>query len=212
MTGKENANPTLAFAPHSGWTVVVVMGGPPGNPEVLYRGRIEMADRSLRRSKQPYHEVEGMEISAAKAQLDRFTTSAVTLAHQGMQSLLKEIEKNAGRPRVAGILDSSGRKGASLDAILASHALIHTADGDHFRDALAVACKKSGIPVVRIRQRELAEHASATLRRSPAWLEKMIRTLGLKLGAPWGVDQKSAALFAWLLLADPRGAVRRHQK
>lgn len=41
------------------------------------------------------------------------------------------------RMTAAGVLESAGRKGSSLAAILASHALIHAADGDHFVNGFA---------------------------------------------------------------------------
>ncbi len=43
--------------------------------------------------------------------------------------------------------------------------------------------------------------AASKLRKTPAQLAAMVRALGQPLGAPWGADQKSAALLAWLLLA-----------
>jgi hypothetical protein len=46
-----------------------------------------------------------------------------------------------------------------------------------------------------------AEHPKV-LARSPQQLAVAVRALGAELGAPWGADQKSAALLAWLLLAE----------
>ena len=40
--------------------------------------------------------------------------------------------------------------------------------------------------------------------RSPQELTTTVARLGREAGPPWGADQKSAALLAWLLLA--RGA------
>jgi len=41
-----------------------------------------------------------------------------------------------------------------LEQTLASHAMIHTADGQHFRDALAAASEALGLKVVRLRPAE----------------------------------------------------------
>jgi hypothetical protein len=51
-------------------------------------------------------------------------------------------------------------------------------------------------------QRELEARAAGVLARSPQQLAVAVRALGAELGAPWGADQKSAALLAWLLLAE----------
>jgi len=196
-----DARPVLGFAPHSGWAAVVVVAGDADNPLVLTRSRVEMADPRLPGSKQPYHEVEELSLEEAERRLARLRASAGTMASDAIRALIDDLGKRSSRPRAAGILDSSGRKGDNLAAVLASHALIHTADGDHFREALAEGCHRCGLAVVRVRQRDLVDRAAATLRQSPARLAAAVLTMGKPLGAPWGADQKSAALLAWLLLA-----------
>jgi len=179
----------------------VIVAGDTDNPLVLTRNRVEMADPRLPGSKQPYHEVEELPVDKAEERLARLRTSAGSMAHEAIRALIDETVKHGPAPRAAGILDSSGRKGDSLAAVLASHALIHTADGDHFREALAEGCRRCDLAVVRIRQRDLVDRAAATLHQSPARLAATVLTMGKPLGAPWGADQKSAALLAWLLLA-----------
>ena len=196
-----DSRPVLGFAPHSGWAAVVVVAGDADNPLVLTRSRVEMADPRLPGSKQPYHEVEELSLEEAERRLARLRASAGTMASDAIRALIDDLGKRSSRPRAAGILDSSGRKGDNLAAVLASHALIHTADGDHFREALAEGCHRCGLAVVRVRQRDLVDRAAATLRQSPARLAAAVLTMGKPLGAPWGADQKSAALLAWLLLA-----------
>jgi hypothetical protein len=71
-----------------------------------------------------------------------------------------------------------GRGGATLAAILASHALIHTADGNHFRDALAHGCQAMGLRVARIPQRELVAHAAAALGKPPDQLAATVTVAG----------------------------------
>jgi hypothetical protein len=83
--------------------------------------------------------------------------------------------------------------------------LIHAAEGNHFRAALVCACQSLSLTVTRMPRRELEARAAAVLGRSPPQLAADVRALGAKLGAPWGVDQKSAALLAWLLLAQRTG-------
>ncbi|PYT12853.1 MAG: hypothetical protein DMF51_12210 [Acidobacteria bacterium] len=191
----------LGFAPHSGWAAVVVVAGEIDEPEVLARGRVDMTDPRLPGSKQPYHEVEDLPLQEAERRLARLSHSAGAMAYEAIRALLEEIGARGSAAGVAGILDSSGRKGDGLAAILASHALIHTADGNHFRDALADACRRCELEVARVRQRDLIDRAVATLRKPPGQLAATVRALGQPLGAPWGADQKSAATLAWLLLA-----------
>ncbi|HXV64830.1 MAG TPA: hypothetical protein VEK15_29300 [Vicinamibacteria bacterium] len=193
----------LGFAPHSGWAAVVAVGGASGHPTVVYRGRLEMTDPSRRDSRQPYHAVESLPLVEAEGRLAELRASAMRMAVGGVSKIADELRAKHSPIEVAGILDSSGRKGGNLAAILASHALIHTADGDHFREALEAACQRSDLRVVRIRRSDLVTRAVAILGTASSELEASVRAMGKPLGPPWGADQKSAALLAWLLLAGP---------
>jgi hypothetical protein len=191
----------LGLAPHSGWAAVVVIGGTPGKPLVLARERLELADLSLAGSRQPYHAIEGLPLAVARARLAGLEASAARLAAAAIRTLVQTARAAGIEPIAAGILDSSGRGAPTLAAILASHALIHTADGNHFRAALAAACARQKLPCARIRQRDLAVEAGRTLKRTPEELSATVARLGRDVGSPWGADQKRAALVAWLLLA-----------
>jgi hypothetical protein len=191
----------LGFAPHSGWAAVVMLGGTSSEPLVLARERLELIDGKLAGAKQPYHALESLPLDEAQARLAAFKASAARLAASGLRALAHSARAAGVEARAAGILDSAGRSGATLQAILASHALIHTADGQHFREALEAGCAAQGLPATRIRQRDLPALAAAELRRTPEELREAVARLGRKIGAPWGADQKGAALIAWLLLA-----------
>src|SRR5262249_260073 len=112
----------LGFAPHSGWAAVVVVGGDPEHPEGLARGRVGMAAPRPSGSKEPYHYVEEFPLEKAAETLARLSESAGALAYGAIGSLVQDIGKKAVAPTAAGILDSSGRKGENLAAVLASHA------------------------------------------------------------------------------------------
>ena len=191
----------LGIAPHSGWAAAVLLAGTPAEPRVILRERLELTEARLAGSKQPYHALEGLPLAQAQRQLARFCTSASGLAEGALRALLERAQAAGVEPHGAGILDSAGRGDATLAAILASHALIHTADGNHFRAALAQACQALGLRVARIPQRELTGRAATVLRKSPEQLAATVRELGRGMGSPWGADQKDAALLAWLLLA-----------
>lgn len=195
----------LGIAAHSGWAAAVLLAGTPASPRAVLRERLELADEALPGSRQPYHALEELPLPEAQRRLAAFRASAAQLAGRSLRALIQRARAAGVIPQAAGILDSAGRSGASLAAVLASHALIHTADGNHFREVLAQSCEELGLTVARVGQRELTARASATLGRSPEELMATVRELGRGMGSPWGVDQKSAALLAWLLL----GAARR---
>jgi hypothetical protein len=190
----------IGFASHSGWAAAVVLGGPPTAPLVLANTRIEMWDPADPGSKQPYHAVEGRPVADATRDLARYAASAQAAARSGLDALLESLRARGYPGPVVGILESSGRKGASVAAIIASHALIHTADGDHFRDALAQAAAGRGLAVRRVPTRGLEAYAAARLGRPAPRLQDAVKELGRQAGRPWTADQKAAALLAWTLL------------
>ncbi|HEX4389239.1 MAG TPA: hypothetical protein VH109_11490 [Steroidobacteraceae bacterium] len=187
----------LGLAPHSGWAAAVVLGGSAQEPKVLARERLELADATLEGSRAPYHAVEPLPLPRAREALARYEAQAESLARARLAPLLERT----GGVRAAGILAGEGRGLSDLAAILASHALIHTADGNHFRSALARSLEALQVPVSRVRQRELLARAAESLGRREAELTARVAALGRDLGPPWGADQKAAALLAWLLLA-----------
>jgi hypothetical protein len=190
----------MGFAPHSGWAAAVVLGGSHAKPRVLSRSRIEMADPRDPESRQPYHAVEALGVEEAERRLDGYGAAAEGLAYAAIQALAGDLAGHGYRLTSAGVLESSGRRASSLVSTLASHALIHAADGDHFRNALAAAAQRSGLSVSRVRGRDLEARAEARLGRPLPRLREAVRELGRQVGPPWGADQKAAALLAWLLL------------
>lgn len=191
---------TLGLAPHSGWAAAVAVGCVGESLRVLARERIEMADPRAPESRQPYHAVEGLPVAEAARRLAAYEARAGLAAQQAIAGLAGRLEK-AGHPLCGvGILESSGRKGGALAAILASHALIHTADGDHFRAALAAAAQTNGLFVLRVPARALEAQAAVLLGKPPRVLGDMIQRLGRSVGPPWAADQKAAALLAWVVL------------
>jgi hypothetical protein len=190
----------IGFSPHSGWAAMVVLGGSMAAPRLLARSRIILIDEQDPKSKQPYHAVESMNIEAASARLDEYMAVSVRLALASIQAESEKLEALGLRLRAAGILDSSGRKQVGLSSILASHALIHGADGDHFRNSLSSAAERHGMRVCRVAARSIETHAAEQLKQPVDRLLDAVNQLGRGAGPPWGADQKKAALLAWSLL------------
>jgi hypothetical protein len=181
---------------------MVVLGGSAAAPELLARSRVQLIDDQDPESKQPYHAVEFLCVEEATGRLDGYMAVATRLAHDALRSQSEQLNRRGVLVKSVGIIDSSSRKLVSLPAILASHALIHAADGDHFRNALFVAAGQCRLPVCRIPVRTLEAHAGKHLRRSANKILATVAELGAGKGPPWGADQKKAALLAWTLLAD----------
>jgi hypothetical protein len=97
-------------------------------------------------------------------------------------------------------LARSGRPLPALAGILASHPLLHTAEGEMFRDALRRGAERCGLRVCAVRQRDAYDHAAEMLGMKAAGVRDRIAALGREVGPPWSEDQKLAAVAAWVFL------------
>jgi hypothetical protein len=95
-----------------------------------------------------------------------------------------------------------------LSRILASHALIHAAEGALFQNALGAACNRAGIEVVDATERDLWSSAASAYGIDPMELRKQIDGLRQVFGPPWGADQKIATAAALMALAAVPGRPR----
>lgn len=90
----------------------------------------------------------------------------------------------------------------SVEAILASHPAIHTAEGELYRNAVAHACERCNLALTRVREKEAFEIAEKSLGLTQKQIADRISALGRTMGPPWAQDQKLAALVAWVTLAN----------
>lgn len=191
----------LGCRSHSGWAALVTLAGPADSPQVIDRRRIEICDARIRGSKQPYHAAEPMQFSDAEAFLERCTKSTSRLAADALRAAVEDLRALGYKAASFGITLGSGRALPALKAVLASHALIHTAEGEFYRDELRKAARHCGLAVTGVKERDLYEHASVHFHMPLGQLERRVADLGKPLGPPWSQDQKCAALVAWLALS-----------
>jgi hypothetical protein len=191
----------LGFRAHSGWTALVALSVTKGTPTILARQRLHLVETFIYKLRQPYHTGERMPLDEARAFISQVENQARSLAYRAIRELQKSLHAQGYRLTRCGLVLASGRPLPSLPQILASHALIHTADGELFRGALLHASARCGLAAKTAKERDLLSQASQTLRLKPQALTRRIADLGRPLGAPWSQDEKLAALIAWLALA-----------
>ncbi len=187
---------------HSGWGALVAVSGKPGSELVQDRRRIEIIDPQVAGAAQPYHFSEKLEIRAAEKHIAKCAAMAGQLALDGLREVANALRDRGCHLIGAAILLSSGRALPDLPGILASHALIHAAEGDFFRQAFREACQSLKIPVTGIREKELDDHAARVFGKTAPGLRERISGMGRTLGSPWTTDEKTAALAAAIVLAD----------
>lgn len=159
----------VGFSVHTGWAAAVVVARPLA---LLDRVRLELIDRELRFV---YH----IAAEAGGAAAERRVREAERMARERTAAALRPLVDKHGITVAA--VPRPKRALPPLDAILAAHPLIHTAEGELYRAAIADACRAVGLAVV---------------------LGAAVAELDLeKPGPPWGKDQRDAAGMAWSALA-----------
>ena len=189
----------LGFRAHSGWAALIGLAEPVDAPVVILRRRIELADYGVAGSAQPYHAAARMSLDNAESYLRGRSDASGGSARAAVTSALAELSDY--QVTGASVLLASGRALPGLAATLASHALIHTAEGEFYRTALQDACESCSLGETGIKERGLLAEAALALGRSEQDLQTTVSGLGKAVGAPWGRDQKMSALAAWVVLA-----------
>lgn len=190
---------------HSGWGVLVAVFGKPDELRVARRDRIVVMDSTLPGGNQPYHFAAGLEAKPDRTKtaveyLERCAALSKSMALAGLTEVVQKLHSQEYRIAGAAVLTSAGRSLPSLPQILASHPLIHTAEGEFFRSAIRSACESLGIPVETIRERDLKDRAKVAYGSTAGRVQKSIAGLGKSIGPPWTADHKNAALAAALVL------------
>jgi hypothetical protein len=197
---------------HSGWAAVVAVCLEKGVPVVLARGRVHLVETFTYEFRQPYHTAEKMLGGQAREFISRMKGEARRLAYRAIRELASRTQEQGAKLTRCGLLFASGRPLPALEKILASHALIHTADGELFREALLHARTRCGLSEFTIKEKELLDRAGQAFRAKPEALMRRVTELGRAHGTPWSQDEKFATLAAWLALTAPSKNISKAQE
>jgi len=194
----------LGVRMHSGWGVLVAVSGAVDSVEILDRRRIVTTDPSIPGANQPYHHAVSLELTESETYLANCSAASERLALEAVAEVVSELKGQNYNIVGSAVLLASGRPLPALSKILASHALIHTAEGEFFRNVIRKACQRLEIRVTAIRERELEERAKTSFGDAASRVQRRISCLGSSTGPPWTKDHKMAALAAAIILAGAR--------
>jgi hypothetical protein len=192
----------LGISVHSGWGALVAMASEAGEFQLIDRWRLEIIEAEMPGAKQPYHFVEEFELRVAEKHLMTCAAISQRLASAAVREIVQKLKGVKYEAKVGVILLSSGRALPPLPQILASHALIHTAEGVFFRDIFREAFERSGIRVSGIPSRELESRAQTAFGKKAGAILRRIEHFGKTIGPPWTSDHKTAALAAAIVLGE----------
>jgi hypothetical protein len=147
---------------------------------VVERRHINLAGSGPPRTVQPYHAARGLDLPDAEKAIEHAASRARKLATNAIRHALEEHNIVA-----CGVGHDPNQKRPALARTLASHPLLHAAEGLLFRTAIADAAAECGFTVVAVQERDLKGRV-ATIRRPQ--------------GPPWREDEKLATVAALMAL------------
>lgn len=184
----------IGFSDHSGWAVLAIVRDAGPFPELVLRRRVLLCPPELPR--QAYHAV--AEQGWPRSVVGQVAAAVAVLCGEAIGA----ARDGASVPVIAaGIAIGRTPLPPDLDRILAAHTLLHAAEGELYRDALAEAAGAAGLRVVRFLNREVRSEAAAALGMPLADLEGGLSEMGKSAGRPWTKDEKDATAAAMLALS-----------
>ncbi len=190
----------IGIRPHSGWGALVVVAGDKGAIDVVLRKRVVITAPDIKGASQPYHFAQGQNLTEAERYLAECAAASEQLAWEALGETIEEARSRKKVVTGCAILLAAGRSQPELPKILASHPLIHTAEGEFFRQSFRRAGERLKLEVTGIRERDLDERAREKFGAETDSVRREIAGLGSSLGPPWTSDQKNACLAALLVL------------
>ena len=166
-------------------------------PRVVDRRAIELSDRRVPASRQPYHAVLRAR-SVAAAQVERRLRRLVErVTRRSFTTLLHEYRRRGRKLRGVALVVGSTIDPATIGN---DHIRAHALEGQLFRTALERAARARKLRCEVLVERSLYETAAGRLRRTAGELKRVVAELGSEVVGPWRSDEKAATLGAWLVL------------
>ncbi len=167
----------LGFRTHTGWAVMcAVQAGSP--PRLLARSRVQLCPTDIPADAYHAAAADRERLDAAEKLIARVVSASVKGARAAIRDAAGDV--------VAIALVNEPRELPALARILGSHALIHSAEGDMYREVVAEAGEAEGLPVFH--------YSAVELKADPR--SELLTRFGASVGTPWQREHKDAALAA----------------
>ena len=187
----------VGFSLHTGWAAAVVVIRDGRKIEVVSRRRLELLPSKGEIPPFVYHSAAEIRTESSLDEATTFVESVRAIVSQTARKAIEELlQAIRVEVRATGIPSSAGQadqgRSIPLEKILASHALIHAAEGRLFRQAVVDACESCGVPAVLINTRDIWRQAAEAFGISEKQLRQEVDAIGKQIGPPWTADQKLA--------------------
>ena len=202
MSAKRNLA-VVGCRTHTGWAVLVVIAGDVEHMHVVARRRVDLVDSVATLPRAVYQRSRGLPPTDAAARVAAVRRIATKRAEAALESATGEAQDAGFGVQRCGVVVGDLSAEIPLESILASHALAHAAEGRLYQEALLDGAEASGLEPIAVARASIWDEAYWALGVSVDELGRRLGDLRREVGAPWGEDQKLAALAALLAHAAP---------
>ena len=168
----------LGFRPHTGWAAMVAVADDGGRVEVVDRRRAALLDETL--PPQVFHAAAALPAEEAEELIGRVRSDACDAAI----AVFEEVAGALGDVLGVGVVAWQPAVPEGLDQILASHQLMHAAEGDLYRGALQDGADAVGLSVYQFLPADLPSTAAAAVGLTPQVITDELADLGRRVGPP----------------------------
>jgi hypothetical protein len=179
----------LGFSLHTGWAAVVAIIRGGDGIEAVFRRRMDLMPVPNSDSRFVYHRAAEVSLEEAAVLVQEARAVIREAARRAIREMLASAKLEI---RAAGVPAAMKTQPKDLSKILASHALIHAAEGQLFRDAVLEGCRSNGVAAVCMGTRELWPKAAEVSGIEEVRLRGIVDAMGKTIGPPWTADQKIA--------------------
>ena len=178
----------------SGWAAVIVLSGTVSSPRILTSSILQMSDATVPETRQPYHRRTGELETKSDIVQSRIERVQQVIA-ESLSAFLSTTFLSESQPLAAVV----GGGKADPSSIANAHIKAHALEGRLFVDSLWNELRRRGIEATIVREAEIWQVGTRELGKSLADLRLLLGQMGTAI-RPWRMEQKIAALGAWLSL------------
>ncbi len=188
---------SIGFRTKTARAIAIALTGDPATPEYIGRWNVSLMDPQLPATGQPHHEVMelpwGDALSAVRPIEKRIEEVAIDM----LADLLTELESKGARVISVGVVGSPER---NIERIGNRHMRAHAAEGILFRRVIEAAAAKHSLKCGTFSDRGFEEFAISELGQNSTRIKGALTRIGRTAGKPWRIDERAAAIAAWLTL------------
>ena len=180
----------------TGRAIAVALGGPPEAPIVLIKTEIKLIDPKVPATRQPFHVVMELPWPQWQRAASKTARAIERVTAEALERLIGELQEHGHKTVGVGVIGAPDR---DLARIGNPHIRAHAAEGVLFRHVLELGAAANGLTCKAFSDRDFDEVA-ANLNKNYSKVRKNLDNLRQSVSPPWRMDEKQAAMAAWIVL------------